>query len=140
MRKVLGSLGAALAVALVMAALPVSAGAPTGGDDLAAVVSDAPEGLRAKRRDLEAHEGSFYPGDNVTFSLPTAMAATPAGAAGPALGGSGVDTDGPDSVDTNSVALGTVRTPDAPQFGFDVSVQTAGVRLPYVRYPAFADL
>lgn len=26
-------------------------------DDLVAVVSDAPEGLRAKRRDLEAHEG-----------------------------------------------------------------------------------
>jgi YD repeat-containing protein len=138
MRKVLGSLAATLTVALVMAAVPVSAGATQDHDvgDLAAVVSDAPESLRAKRRDLVAHAdlealGGWYDaGDNVKFSFPTAMVATAARAAGPAPGGMAVDPDGLEGVvlpisNTGSVALGTASTQDAPEFGVDVGVEAA---------------
>jgi hypothetical protein len=134
MRTILGSLRATLVVALGALAVPGVAAAqdPAAHTDttqrivrqegLVAVPSDAPEGLRAKRRDLEAHQGSYDAGDHVRLSFPTAMGATPGG---PALDGIGVEADALHSVDTDGVALATVRTPDAPEFGFDVSVQAA---------------
>jgi hypothetical protein len=122
MRKVLGSFGATLAAALVMAAVPVSAGATHDHNvgDLAAVVSDAPESLRAKRRDLEAHAdlvargGSYDAGDHVKFSFPTAVAATPAGSA---RGGIGVEADAPYSVDMNGVYFGVPTATAASSAG-----------------------
>jgi hypothetical protein len=101
MRKVLGSLGATLAVALVMAGVPVSAGGWLEGGN-----------------------------DGWNSLVPTAMAASPAGTAGLAAAGMALDPDGLEGVvlplnDTRSAAPGTVRTPGAPEFGFDVSVQTA---------------
>jgi hypothetical protein len=125
MRKVLGSFGAILAAALVIAAVPVSAGATHDHNvgDLAAVVSDAPESLRAKRRDLEAHAdlvargGSYDAGDHVKFSFPTAVAATPAGAAGSARGGIGVEADAPYSVDMNGVYFGVPTATAASSAG-----------------------
>jgi hypothetical protein len=134
MRTILGSLRATLVVALGALAVPGVAAAqdPAAHADatqrivrqegLVAVPSDAPEGLRAKRRDLEAHQDSYDAGDHVKLSFPTAVAATPGG---PPLDGIGVEADALHSVDTDGVALATVRTSDAPEFGFDVSVQAA---------------
>jgi hypothetical protein len=157
MRTALGSLRATLVVALGALAVPGVAAAQdpaahtdtsqriVRSGDLAAVVSDAPENLRAKRRDLEAHGGWYDAGDHVKFSFPTAMAATPADAAVPALRGMAPDPDGLEGItlplnNTGSVAPGTVRTPGAPEFGFDVSIQTAGVRFPYLRFPPLPDV
>jgi hypothetical protein len=132
MRTILGSLRATLVVALGTLAMPGVAAAQDAAahtdttqrivrqEGLVAVPSDAPEGLRAKRRDLEAHQVSYDAGADVKLSFPTAMAATPGG---PALNGIGVEADALHSVDTDAVALATVRTTGAPEFGFDVSFQ-----------------
>jgi hypothetical protein len=189
MWKVLGSVGATLAVVLVMAAVPVSAGAThSGSQGCATKAACATSGLRAAVASAPDAAGHVTPsgvhdaGDHVDFSLPsartvapagaaghagevglasditfdidqdwpspswnvnvqrsptqvnlmvpTAMVAAPAGAAGPAPGRMAVDPDGLERVtlplnDTGSAALGTVRTPGAPEFGFDVSVQAA---------------
>jgi hypothetical protein len=63
-----------------------------------------------------------------TLAVALVMAASPAGAAGLAPGGMAPDPDGLEGValplnGTSSVALGPGSTQDAPEFGFDVSVQ-----------------
>jgi hypothetical protein len=83
MWKVLRSLGATLAVALVIATVAVAAGALHSGSKGCAIKESCAKG-----------------GLNVAAA----------------------------------------STSDAPEFGFDVSVQAAGVRFPYVRYPPFPDL
>jgi hypothetical protein len=152
MRKTLGSLGATLAVALLMAAVPVSAGAThSGSQGCATKAGCATTGLGATAASAPhtageaTTSGMHDAGDHVDFSLSTAMAATPAGAAGAAPGGLALDPDGLEGVvlplnDTGSATLATVRTPDASEFGFDVSAQAASVRFPYLRYPPFPHL
>jgi hypothetical protein len=151
MRKALGSLSATLAVALVMAAAAVAAAAMhSGSKGCATKESCAASGLDAavaSSRDAgeTTTSGAYDAGDHVDFSLPSARAMAPAAATGRAPGGMALDPDGLEGVvfplnDTGSVVVDTVRTPDAPEFGFDVSVQAAGVRFPYLRYPPLPDL
>jgi hypothetical protein len=136
MRKILGSLAATLAVALVLAALPMLAAATHGGSQgCATKVGCATSGLRAavaSAPDAAGHpptSGVHDAGDHPDFSLPV-TAAAPAGADVPPPSGMALDPDGLEGVvlplnDTGSAALATVRTPDAPEFGFDVNIQAA---------------
>jgi hypothetical protein len=152
MRKVLGPLGATMAIALVMTAGAGAAGAmhsgskgcatkescATGG--LGAAVASTPDAAREAPT-----SGVHDAGDHIDFSLPRARAAAAAGVTAPSLSGVAVDPDGLEGVllpvnDAGSVSLGKLRTPDAPGFGFDVSVQAASVRFPYFRYPPFPHL
>jgi hypothetical protein len=136
MRKILGSLAATLAVALGLAALPMLAAAThSGSQGCATKVGCATSGLRAavtSAPDAAGHlttSGVHDAGDHLHFSLP-ATAAAPAGADVPPPNGMALDPDRLEGVvlplnDTGSAALATVRTPDAPEFGFDVSIEAA---------------
>jgi hypothetical protein len=131
MRKILGPLGATLAVALVMAAAAVTAGAMHSGSKGCAIKESCATGGLG----------------TAVASAPAAVASAPAasGVAGPAPGRMAIDPDGLEGIrlplgDTGSVAPGTVHTSNAPEFGFDVSAQAASVRFPYLRYPPFPNL
>ena len=113
MWKVLGSLGATLAVALVIATAAVAAGAMHSGSKGCAIKESCATG-----------------GLNVAAaSTPDAAseaAATEVHDAGDHLGMS-LDPDGLEGVllplnGAGSLSLAKVRTSDAPEFGFDVSL------------------